>query len=1287
MQRILKYILYAFTGVIVLVLLLLLFTQTGIFREIVRKKAVKVANEQLNGEVNLDELEGNFFTHLTLRDLSVQLPGNDTLLAFDQLALSYSLWPLLTNKVHVKSIELDRPRFNLAQKADSTWNFQELFPASDKEKVDSASSKNRMAFEVGAFKLNKGHANIEMPDSVIPHYIAQLNIELAGRYSSSELMVEMKHLGFETPPRIVDLTHLQFEVGRQNSVWSVKGFELVTPENQVKIDGNYADLDSLVANVSTKPVHLEEFSWVIPDFKLGVTPQIKLDGRVKNNNLELELEAGHKDQKVTVKGSVKSFTSALNDSLRHTASIDLRMLFQNISPGQWLLLSNLPLNVTGEIQVTGNGLKGSALPLELEGDFSGSRWDTILFRDFGLNGSYLDGDVQLQSYLNTDSGTFDLQASANLKNKAAPINLELIARNFSADRFLPEWGDSTRLNMKLNANGTGSDFESLRADFDLRMDQSVAARVPIDSVFLDGRLDNGQVTLDTMLFKNQSLVLKAKGQYGKNGKIQSVFHSQVWDLRALDSYLQIPLGWKRLALDGEVRGHPDSLLLNIRADADSLNYDTLGMASLVGLKGEGALTKKGLEAKGNLKLSGIKASGQDADSLRIRAFVQSDSLDAWLSVWMRDSLWMETRLLSNLQSPMRIHVPVLQIGTPYDEFVLMGEGPHLFIDSTRMELDQLHLGAKNNKSFKVQAKGVYQPGDSVNVDASVNSFDLSLLQKIMNRDFTFSGMASASIEATGPLEKPVVDLKVRLDSVKARELRIKKMKLDLGHQSDTLMAKLMMQSPRGDSILVDGMVPVLFNLTDSQMVSSLKTVNGKLVAKNVRPSNFLEFEDPDQQIFKGLLNIEINAGGEVTKPVLKGYVRVDEGAVSYPVYGIDFSDLKVVANLDSNKVMVDSVFVRGDKGKMLISGDLSFDTTLVAGNFSDASLSLKANEFFLSHHRNHEIQIDADAWIKINEDKPEYGGDLTVLRSSFYLPAILDMGGSSEINKPLLVQAMEESHGDSVIADEGDTLQIHPKNQTPQNDLMKQMTGKMNVQIPRNTWVKSEDMNLELYGDFDLLKNNEYFEIFGTLGISRGYYTLYGRKLIIREGQLSFQGGQEINPRVNLKAAYRFRGKDKQKNELIMNAGGTAFEPNLSFTLNGSSITERDAMAYLIFNQSFDELSFSNQEGVSGNVPSAMLSGLVSSQLTKTVGQTFDLDMVEIKAGEDWESATFMVGKYITNNLFVTYQRGFGENEEESLTPQTITLEYEVTRNLFLRLTQGDVKDSGVDVILKFEKD
>jgi len=62
-----------------------------------------------------------------------------------------------------------------------------------------------------------------------------------------------------------------------------------------------------------------------------------------------------------------------------------------------------------------------------------------------------------------------------------------------------------------------------------------------------------------------------------------------------------------------------------------------------------------------------------------------------------------------------------------------------------------------------------------------------------------------------------------------------------------------------------------------------------------------------------------------------------------------------------------------------------------------------------------------------------------------------------------------------------------------------------------------------------------------------------------------------------------------------------------------------------------------------------------------------------------------VVGKYITNDLFVIYQRGFGETEDDEITPETITLEYELNKLLFFRLQGGSSKTSGFDVILKFE--
>ncbi|MFW5754151.1 MAG: translocation/assembly module TamB domain-containing protein, partial [Marinilabiliaceae bacterium] len=707
-------------------------------------------------------------------------------------------------------------------------------------------------------------------------------------------------------------------------------------------------------------------------------------------------------------------------------------------------------------------------------------------------------------------------------------------------------------------------------------------------------------------------------------------------------------------------------------------------------QGNGLLAAEGVKGTGRLMADRIDASGQSLDSLRFDADVTPADWEAGLSAWKPDSVSLTTRMKGNWESPYKVSIPVLDINTPYESFSVEGPGPRIYADTSRIELADFHLGARRNGRFDIRGRGVYVAGDSIDLDFNIDHLDLSLPEKLSLISEPAEGFASVGVQAKGPLNDPDIKMNARTDSLKFSQFLASHLNVDLAYLDDTLRSSLALHNVHGDSITANMKAPVQVNLTDSQMVSSIDAVNGGLQAKNVRPSAFYEFDNPENQLFRVLMNADLAVTGSIADPVMKGSFRLSNGELRLPAYGVRYRDLVLSAQLDSNRVVLDSLFTRRDKGKFLVSGHMGFDSTLISGQLSDVDMTLKADDFFLSKHSNHEVQIDADTWLQTRQEGPVFGGELVVLRSGFYLPALLDMGGDSDESQPLLVQVLEEEpvsdtmviHEDSLFTEESTK-----EDTSGTNFMMEELTGKINVQIPRNTWVRSDDMNMELYGDLDLLKNNEYFEIFGTVGISRGFYTLYGRKLTIREGELTFQGGEEPNPQISLAAAYQFRDKNKQKNELIMRADGTAFEPNLSFTLNGTTITERDAMAYLVFNQPFDQLSFGNQEGVSGNLPSAMLSGLVSSQLTKTVGDTFDLDMVEIKAGDDWESGTVMVGKYLTNNLFVTYQRGFGERHEESLTPQVITLEYEVTRNVSLRLIQGDAKDSGIDVILKFEKE
>jgi translocation and assembly module TamB len=62
------------------------------------------------------------------------------------------------------------------------------------------------------------------------------------------------------------------------------------------------------------------------------------------------------------------------------------------------------------------------------------------------------------------------------------------------------------------------------------------------------------------------------------------------------------------------------------------------------------------------------------------------------------------------------------------------------------------------------------------------------------------------------------------------------------------------------------------------------------------------------------------------------------------------------------------------------------------------------------------------------------------------------------------------------------------------------------------------------------------------------------------------------------------------------------------------------------------------------------------------------------------------VGKYLTNDLFLSYEQQYGNKDANSSSTNLVTLEYELLKLLRFKLISGDPKKTGVDVFLKFEK-
>lgn len=231
-------------------------------------------------------------------------------------------------------------------------------------------------------------------------------------------------------------------------------------------------------------------------------------------------------------------------------------------------------------------------------------------------------------------------------------------------------------------------------------------------------------------------------------------------------------------------------------------------------------------------------------------------------------------------------------------------------------------------------------------------------------------------------------------------------------------------------------------------------------------------------------------------------------------------------------------------------------------------------------------------------------------------------------------------------------------------------------------------MRVEISGNIELIKNKNYFELFGSVETVRGQYDLLGRTFVIKNGSISFQGGEEINPHLNIDASYSFRNQGSASQELTVQITGTLNSPDINFMLNGSSVNEGDALSYILFGKAMNELTMNEQQNVQGagaeKVAEKAAASVVSSQLSSFLGDKLNLDYLEVKSENGFDNASVVVGQYITKDLFVSYEQRFGQTDEKDVAKYEVKLEYELFKFLFFKLNNSSTH-SGFDVVVKLD--
>ncbi|REL38911.1 hypothetical protein DYD21_02865 [Rhodohalobacter sp. SW132] len=465
---------------------------------------------------------------------------------------------------------------------------------------------------------------------------------------------------------------------------------------------------------------------------------------------------------------------------------------------------------------------------------------------------------------------------------------------------------------------------------------------------------------------------------------------------------------------------------------------------------------------------------------------------------------------------------------------------------------------------------------------------------------------------------------------------------------------------RGDEILsFDSRVPFKIDLRELelQLPSDDDDIHVDIQTNDFNLAIFNDFVDRDviRQI-AGRVNGSLNISGTFANLEPSGQFQLTRGSMRIVPAGITIESIGSRISFRSNQLELHEFSMQSGPGRIRASGTVEIDN-LVPG---ELDIRIRGNQFRAINTPEYNAIIDLTSNITGTFEEPSLRGSLTFL--------------SGYVNL--------QNFGERAVED----VALEGEDEVEPMAFYDSMEIEMDVNFRRQFFIRNRqflDLEIELGGQVDLLKRpQDDLEMFGQLEGVRGYARPLGRNFEIDEAFVTFSGPVE-NPELNVRTQYI---PPQARTDVVIYyiIEGTAQDPEFRFE-SEPQMELQDIFSYTVFGRPFYELeSWEQVVAGSGGGPSAadVALDVLLDRVELLASQRLGIDVVQIDNSRTGSNSTtsILTGWYLNRRTF------FALINEVSTTPKTLfLLEYLLTENLELIITQGDDSREGVDLRWKYD--
>lgn len=608
------------------------------------------------------------------------------------------------------------------------------------------------------------------------------------------------------------------------------------------------------------------------------------------------------------------------------------------------------------------------------------------------------------------------------------------------------------------------------------------------------------------------------------------------------------------------------------------------------------------------------------------------------------------------------------------------------------------LGIRSRSPFSVSygEKGIQINGLDVSVipsgrlkaDGSLSPVKLDLKIRLSALDFKPwqalvpqipSGSADISVDLSGTPARPSGNFSLKLVKVKVPGVQIAPVGATLAgniENAGSLSAlkinldidKSTLKTLGSNGANVSGRIPLIFGADGIPKPDMNAPLEAKIRWDGALGPIWNLLPIPDRRL-NGRIAINIDAGGTLSTPRVKGGVKIERARYEDLLLGVLLTDINLALNLTENGSISRIKEGGGIPGKMELAlsasdgrkGSISVNGT---GALTGQDLDIRAKIDHLKPLRRRDIHIElsGDARVTGTAFAPDVTGEIVVNQGEVLLNNI-DFAGS--------VTTLNITTPEELKKIKAETQAVAPKKS-------EKGTGSLNVRInmlPRfvvegrgltSTW----RANMRVEGALTDPK------ILGNISSVQGNFDFLGKVFTLTRGIVFFGGGSPSNPLLDIELT-------NDAPDLVAHILITGPVDKIKLTLTSEPQLPRDEiLSAVLFGKSINDLSRLEMLQLAAAV--AQLAGFGSTGgILNSAKKALGVDVLRIgsssgsegEPGEETaEGTTIEMGKYINDMIYMGVQQGLNPDStafiiQIELTPRT-SLEIKTEHNN----TSGGIK-------------